>query len=37
VVLDRDIMKATPQQLLHTRVLRTIVNGDTVYAAPSAP
>ena len=31
VVLDRDITKSTPQQLLHTRVLRTIVNGDTVY------
>ncbi|MGA1983815.1 MAG: amidohydrolase [Acidobacteriaceae bacterium] len=33
VVLDRDITKSTPQQLLHTRVLRTIVNGDTVYTA----
>jgi predicted amidohydrolase YtcJ len=34
IVLDRDITAATPQQLLHTRVLRTIVNGDTVYTAP---
>jgi predicted amidohydrolase YtcJ len=34
VVLDRDPFKATPQQLLHTRVLRTIVNGETVYQAP---
>jgi predicted amidohydrolase YtcJ len=34
VVLDRDPMKSTPQQLLHTRVLRTIVNGETVYEAP---
>jgi predicted amidohydrolase YtcJ len=33
VVLDRDITKATPQQLLHTQVLRTIVNGQTVYNA----
>ncbi len=33
VVLDRDITKATPRQLLHTRVLRTIVNGETVYTA----
>jgi hypothetical protein len=35
VVLDRDITapSTTPQQLLHTRVLRTIVNGDTVYQA----
>jgi predicted amidohydrolase YtcJ len=34
VVLDRDITRATPQQLLHTKVLRTIVNGDTVYTTP---
>jgi predicted amidohydrolase YtcJ len=36
IVLDRDITSAgtTPQQLLHTRVLRTIVNGETVYTAP---
>ncbi len=33
VVLDRDITTATPQQLLHTKVLRTIVNGETVYMA----
>jgi len=31
VVLDRDITTATPQQLLHTKVLRTVVNGETVY------
>ncbi|WP_035349287.1 amidohydrolase [Edaphobacter aggregans] len=34
IVLDRDITTATPQQLLHTRVLQTIVNGETVYTAP---
>jgi predicted amidohydrolase YtcJ len=34
IVLDRDITAATPQQLLHTKVLRTIVNGETVYTAP---
>lgn len=35
VVLDRDITAAgvTPQQILHTRVLRTVVNGETVYDA----
>jgi predicted amidohydrolase YtcJ len=33
IVLDRDITKASPQQLLHTKVLRTIVNGDVVYTA----
>jgi predicted amidohydrolase YtcJ len=34
VVLDRDITKATPQQVLHTQVLRTVVGGNTVYLAP---
>ncbi|HKO18084.1 MAG TPA: amidohydrolase [Acidobacteriaceae bacterium] len=34
VVLDRDPFKSNPQQLLHIRVLRTIVNGETVYEAP---
>ncbi len=33
VVLDRDITKATPQELLHTQVLRTVMGGETVYAA----
>ena len=33
VVLDRDLMSATPEQILHTNVLRTIVGGKTVYAA----
>ncbi|MGH9595566.1 MAG: amidohydrolase [Edaphobacter sp.] len=36
IILDRDITSATPQQLLHTRVLRTIVNGETVYTASNA-
>jgi predicted amidohydrolase YtcJ len=36
VVLDRDPTKAAPQDLLHTRVLRTIVNGETVYTAGDA-
>jgi predicted amidohydrolase YtcJ len=35
VVLDRDITKATPQELLHTKVLRTVVGGKTVYIAPN--
>ena len=35
VVLDRDITTATPQQLLHTKVLRTIVNGETVFTSRS--
>jgi predicted amidohydrolase YtcJ len=34
IVLDRDITKATPQDLLHTKVLQTIVNGEPVYTAP---
>jgi predicted amidohydrolase YtcJ len=36
IVLDRDITSASPQQLLHTKVLRTIVNGETVYATAGA-
>ena len=31
IVLDRDITSASPQQLLHAKVLRTIVSGETVY------
>jgi hypothetical protein len=34
IVLDHDPTTATPQQLLHTRVLRTIVGGVTRYTAP---
>lgn len=34
ILLDRDITTATPQQLLHTKILNTIVNGDVVYTAP---
>jgi len=33
IVLDRDITTASPQQLLHTKVLRTMINGETVYDA----
>jgi predicted amidohydrolase YtcJ len=36
VILDRDITTASPQELLHTKVLRTVVNGETVYTAPAA-
>ena len=35
VVLDRDITKATPQEVLHTQVLRTVVGGETVYQVRS--
>jgi predicted amidohydrolase YtcJ len=34
VVLDRDLTKSTPQQILHAKVLRTVVGGVTRYAAP---
>jgi predicted amidohydrolase YtcJ len=34
VVLDRDITKVSPQEILHTKVLRTVVGGKTVYVAP---
>ncbi|HZU43439.1 MAG TPA: amidohydrolase [Terriglobales bacterium] len=33
VVLDRDLTKVTPAEILHTRVLRTVVGGNTVYEA----
>ena len=33
ILLDRDLLKSTPQELLHTRVLRTVVGGKTVYRA----
>jgi predicted amidohydrolase YtcJ len=34
IVLDRDLLKATPEEILHTKVLRTVVGNKTVYAAP---
>jgi len=33
VVLDHDLTTATPQEVLHTKVLRTVVGGQTVYLA----
>lgn len=33
IVLDHDITKASPQDVLHTKVLRTVVAGKTVYEA----
>jgi predicted amidohydrolase YtcJ len=34
VVLDRDITKVAPAEILKTQVLRTVVGGKTVYEAP---
>ncbi len=34
IVLDHDLTTSTPQQILHTRVLRTVVDGKTEYLAP---
>lgn len=34
VVLDRDITQIPPEQILGTKVLRTVVGGRTVYEAP---
>ena len=36
IVVDRDITKATPQEMLHAQVLRTVVNGETVYQMEGA-
>jgi predicted amidohydrolase YtcJ len=33
VVLDRDITKVVPRETLGTKVLRTVVGGQTVYDA----
>jgi predicted amidohydrolase YtcJ len=32
-VLDRDITKVPPHEILGTKVLRTVVGGKTVYEA----
>jgi hypothetical protein len=37
VVLDRDLTHSTPQQILHARVLRTVVGGITRYDATNPP
>jgi len=34
ILLDRDITKSSPQEILNTNVLRTIVAGRSVYPAP---
>ena len=34
IVLDRDVTKAAPPEILKTRVLRTVVGGKTVYETP---
>ena len=36
-ILDHDLLTATPQEILHTRVLRTVLGGKTVYTAPATP
>ncbi len=37
IVLDRDITTASPQQLLHTKILRTIVHGEPVFTSSTKP
>ena len=36
VVLDRNPTAVSPQELLRTKVLRTVVGGETVYLAPAS-
>jgi predicted amidohydrolase YtcJ len=35
VVLDRDVTRVPPEEILETRVLRTVVGGKTVYLNPA--
>ncbi len=35
IVIDRDIMTCGPHQVLETRVLRTVIAGETVFESPS--
>ena len=35
ILLDRDLLTATPKEILQTKVLRTIVGGKTVYITPT--
>jgi predicted amidohydrolase YtcJ len=37
VVLDHDLLKATPEQILRTKVLRTVLGGKTVFTATPQP
>ena len=37
VVLDRDITKVSPREVLETKVLRTVVGGVTRFEAPTSP
>lgn len=37
VVLDQDVLSATPRQILNAHVLRTVMGGQTVFTAPILP
>lgn len=37
VILDRDLTRSTPQEILHARVLRTVVGGIVRYDAANPP
>ena len=37
VVLDRDLLTASPREILGTRVLQTVVGGRTVFSATPQP
>jgi hypothetical protein len=32
IVIDRDVMTCEPKEILGTRVLRTVIGGETVYS-----
>lgn len=37
IIVDRDLMTASPDEILHAQVLRTVVGGSTMFSAPSQP
>jgi predicted amidohydrolase YtcJ len=37
IVLDRNLLNVSPQEILHAKVLRTVVGGKSVYAATPQP
>lgn len=37
IVVDRDLLSASPEQILHAHVLQTVLGGKTMFTAPTQP